>query len=136
MYTVRQFTVVLDITECILLKQVTSELIKYESHGIHTGDELEDAVCKNKSYPPVAKCEVQCSKRAFESGQQTSVALSLKTGKNKPQACEFNSFYCTTFIEEPTEGWSHPIPFEVCYGRRQFFSRFVSAKYCFIFVPR
>ena len=94
-------------------------MIKYESHGIHTADELEDAVCKNKSYPPVTKCEVQCSIRAFEGGQQTLVALSLKTGKNKPEACEVNSFCCKTFFEEPTEGWSHPIQFVVCYSRRQ-----------------
>ena len=114
-YTVSQFTVVLDITECIVLIQITSKQIKYESHGIHTGKELKGAVCKNKSYPPVAKCEVQCSNRAFEGGQQTSVALDLKTGKNKPEACEVNSFCCTTFIEE---GLSHPIPFVVCYVRR------------------
>ena len=125
-YTVSQLTVVFYITECIVLKQITSNHMKYESHGIHTGDELEDAVCKNKSYPPVAKCEVQCSNRAYEGGQQTLVALSLKTGKNKPKACEVISFYCKTFFEEPTEGWSHPIPFIVCYSRRQKFAPVLS----------
>ena len=119
MYTVSQFTVALDITEFIVLKQITSKLIKYESHGIHTGKELKDAVHKNRSYPPVAECEVQCSNRDFEGGQQMLVALDLETGKNKPEACKVSSFYCTTFFEEPTEGWSHPIPFVVCYSRRQ-----------------
>ena len=76
-------------------------------------------MCKYKSYPPVVKCEVQCSNRAFESGQQTLVALDLKTGTNKPR--EVSRLYCTTFCEEPTEGWSHPIPFVVCYGTRQKF---------------
>ena len=86
--------------------------MKYESHGIHTGDELKEAVFK--SYPPVAKCEVQCSNRAFKGGQQTLVALELKTGKNTLEACEVGRFCCTTFFKEPTEGWSHPIPFACC----------------------
>ena len=73
--------------------------MEYELHGIHTGDELKGVVFK--SYPPVAKCEVQCSNRAFEGGQQTSVALSLKTGKNKPEACEVGRFCCKTFLRNP-----------------------------------
>ena len=79
--------------------------MQYKTYGIDTSDDLKEAVLKNKCYPPVVRCIVECSDKALKARRQTSVILHLKS-ENKGQKKTDVRFRCKTFYEEPSEGWS------------------------------
>ena len=82
--------------------------MEYKTHGIDSSDDLEEAVLKNKCYPPVVRCIVECTDKALKAGQQTSVILHFKS-ENKGQKKTVMTFRCKTLYEESSEGWSQSV---------------------------